>query len=354
MKATPSRPAPLTPASPPAISTPDDLKTHLQTALEIEHSTIPPYLCALYSIPNGANVTASMLIRSVVMEEMLHMVLVANLLNAIDGKPKVNYKGFVPDYPAYLPHSDKRFVVQLLPFGTDAIETFLKIEMPAALGAPPQPGDWQTIAQFYKAIRDGFEYICAQPGGEKKLFVGTRSNQIDGSSWYYGGGGAPFEVYDLKTALEAIDEITEQGEGYDHTLYDGDNRFGQVDELAHFFRFNEIRAGRRYQETDTPNGYPTGAALVVDWSARFPMSPNPKVKDYAGQPEIQRLMMEFNQTYTALLFVLNNAFNGQKEVLLQAVPLMYEMKYRAQTLMAIPSGRGDGTTVGPSFEPTLL
>lgn len=345
--------APLTPAVPPAISTPESLREHLQTALEIEHSTIPPYLCALYSIPNGANVTASTLIRSVVMEEMLHMVLVANLLNAIDGKPKVNHKEFVPEYPTYLPHSDKKFVVQLLPFGTDAIETFLKIEMPAPLGAPPQGGDWRTIAQFYAAIREGFEYLCAQRGGEQKLFTGDRSKQVDGSSWYYGGGGVPFEVKDLKTALDAIAEITEQGEGYDHTLYDGDNRFGQVDELAHFFRFNEIRAGRRYQATDTPNGYPTGPALVVDWSARFPMSPNPKAKDYVNQPEIHQLMTEFNRAYTALLFVLHNAFNGQPDVLLQAVPVMYDMKYRAQTLMAIPSGRGDGTTVGPSFEYTL-
>jgi len=352
MKTTSPPTTPLTPAPPP-ITNADDLKTHLQTALEIEHSTIPPYLCALYSIPNGENVTASTLIRSVVMEEMLHMVLAANLLNAIDGTPKVNHKEFVPEYPTYLPHSDKRFVVQLLPFGTDAIDTFLKIEMPAAVGAPPQSGDWGTIAQFYKAIRDGFEYLCAQRGGEKKLFVGTRSRQIDGASWYYGGGGAPFAVHNLETALKAIDEITEQGEGYDHTLYDGDNRFGQVDELAHFFRFNEIRAGRRYKATDTPNGYPTGAALVVDWSARFPMSPNPKAKDYVGQPEIHRLMTEFNRTYTALLFVLHNAFNGQPDVLLQAVPLMYDMKYRAQALMAIPSGRGDGTTVGPSFEYTL-
>jgi len=353
MKTTSPLTTPLTPVLPPPITNADDLKTHLQTALEIEHSTIPPYLCALYSIPNGANVSASSLIRSVVMEEMLHMVLAANLLNAIDGRPKVNHKGFVPEYPTYLPHSDKRFVVQLLPFGTDAIDTFLKIEMPAAVGAPPQSGDWQTIAQFYKAIRDAFELLADTPAKEKALFKGSRARQVDGASWYYGGGGVPFAVYDLKTALAAIDEITEQGEGYDHTLYDGDNRFGQVDELAHFFRFNEIRAGRRYQATDTPNGYPTGAALVVDWSARYPMSPNPKVKDYAGQPEIQRLMTEFNRAYTALLFVLHNAFDGQPSVLLQAVPLMYDMKYRAQALMAIPSGRGDGTTVGPSFEFTL-
>ena len=353
MPTTSPSPAPLTPAPPPPINTPDDLKKHLQTALEIEHSTIPPYLCALYSIPNGANVTASTLIRSVVMEEMLHMVLVANLLNAIDGEPKVNHKEFVPEYPTYLPHSDKRFVVQLLPFGTDAIDTFLKIEMPAPLGAPPQSGDWRTIAQFYQAIRDGFEYLCAQPGGEQKLFTGKRSKQIDGSSFYYGGGGVPFEVYDLATARQAIAEITEQGEGYDHTLYDGDNRFGQVDELAHFFRFNEIRAGRRYQATDTPNGYPTGAALVVDWSARFPMSPNPKASEYADRPEIFQLMTEFNQSYTALLGALDTAFNGTPAELLEAVPIMYDLKYRAQTLMAIPSGRGDGTTVGPSFEYTL-
>jgi hypothetical protein len=350
MKTTTSQTSALTPPLPPPISTPDSLKEHLQTALMIEHSTIPPYLCALYSIPNGANVAASTLIRSVVMEEMLHMVLAANLLNAIDGKPKVKDPAFIPTYPTYLPHSDKQFVVQLLPFGTDAIETFLKIEMPAPLGAPPQSGDFRTIAQFYAAIRQGFEYLCAQPGGEKKLFVGSASKQIDGSSWYYGGGGVPFAVHDLATALAAIDEITEQGEGYDHTLYDGDNRFGQVDELAHFFRFNEIRAGRRYQATDTPNGYPTGAALVVDWSARFPMAPNPKASEYADRPEIHQLMVEFNQTYTKLLGALDTAFNGTPAELLKAVPLMYDLRYRAQTLMAIPSGRGDGTTVGPSFE----
>src|SRR5689334_1014219 len=96
------------------ISTVASLRRHLQWAIELEHSTIPPYLCALYSIPDGSNTTASTLIRSVVMEEMLHMVLAANLLNAVGGEPNVDHADFVPSYPAYLPHSAKSFQVELL------------------------------------------------------------------------------------------------------------------------------------------------------------------------------------------------------------------------------------------------
>ena len=45
----------------------ESLRTHLQWALELEHSTIPPYLCALYSIPEGTNPVATAVVRSVVM-----------------------------------------------------------------------------------------------------------------------------------------------------------------------------------------------------------------------------------------------------------------------------------------------
>lgn len=54
----------------------------LQKALQIEHSTIPLYLTSLYSIRNQSSFEATVL-RSVVMEEMLHMVQAANALNAI-------------------------------------------------------------------------------------------------------------------------------------------------------------------------------------------------------------------------------------------------------------------------------
>ena len=39
---------------------------------------------------------AAELIESVVMEEMLHMVLAANVLNAIGGTPSIGRPGFVP------------------------------------------------------------------------------------------------------------------------------------------------------------------------------------------------------------------------------------------------------------------
>jgi Ferritin-like len=330
------------------------LRLHLQSALELEHSTIPPYLCALYSIPDGANVMAGTLIRSVVMEEMLHMVLAANLLNAVGGEPDVCHRKFVPSYPTYLPHSDKAFLVNLLPFGTDAVDTFMRIERPARPGMKPRGHKYHTIGQFYAAILEGVEYLerRARRAG-KTIFTGNRRRQVDGAAWYYGGGGVPVMVHDLDSARKAIHEIMEQGEGLDHTIFDGDNQFGQVDELAHYFRFYEIRQGRRFLPTDVPHHHPTGPELPVDWAARYPMAANPRARDYRKQPEIHRLMVEFNRKYTVLLQALHTAFNGQPGALRDAVPLMYELKYRAQALMQIPSGRKDGTTVGPSFEFTL-
>lgn len=60
------------------INTVKELADHLQMALTIELATIPPYLCALYSISDPAS-EPSRLIRGVVIEEMLHMMQVANL-----------------------------------------------------------------------------------------------------------------------------------------------------------------------------------------------------------------------------------------------------------------------------------
>ena len=73
--------------SEPRITTVDTLHAYLRSAMQLEHATIPPYLMALYSIKPGTNSDASHVLRVVVVEEMLHLTLVANLLNAVGGDP---------------------------------------------------------------------------------------------------------------------------------------------------------------------------------------------------------------------------------------------------------------------------
>ncbi|MHC4925422.1 MAG: ferritin-like domain-containing protein, partial [Planctomycetota bacterium] len=167
--------------------------------------------------------------------------------------------------------------------------------------------------------------------------------------FYYGGGGESIEVHNLPTATKALEEVIEQGEGLDHTIFDGDTHFGQQEEVAHYFRFNEMLVGRYYLDTDTPSSGPTGGEFPVDWSAVWNMAPNPKAARYADQPEVFEKMADFNRGYTRLLGTLDRAFNGAPDELIPAVPEMYELRQAAQRLMKIPTGEGD-TRVGPSFE----
>src|SRR6266550_2587762 len=90
------------------------LREHLQWAIELEHATIPPYLCALYSIKPGRNLEAVEVISSVVVEEMLHLTLAANFLNAVGGRPRLAIPKMMPGYPRPLPHGDRSFEIFLL------------------------------------------------------------------------------------------------------------------------------------------------------------------------------------------------------------------------------------------------
>ena len=51
-----------------AIDNIQSLHEHLQWAIEIEHATLPPYLCALYSIKEKHNREAVEVIESVFIE----------------------------------------------------------------------------------------------------------------------------------------------------------------------------------------------------------------------------------------------------------------------------------------------
>ena len=79
-----------------------DLRRHLQWAIELEHATLPPYLCALYSLDAEKNKDAVQVISSVFVEEMLHLTLAANLLNAVGGSPVLDAPHLLPAYPTCL------------------------------------------------------------------------------------------------------------------------------------------------------------------------------------------------------------------------------------------------------------
>lgn len=334
----------------PAIATLDDLRRHLQWAVELEHATIPPYMCALYSLDKDRNAEAAQVVGTVLAEEMLHLALAANLLNAVGGEPKLDLPELLPPYPHPLPHGDRSIEVDLVPFGARALDLFLRIEKPASADAPPQDDGYQTIGQFYAAIEAGLRALCRELG-EEAVFCGAPDRQI-GEMHMHGGGGAVLPVTDLKTALTALAEIVEQGEGAARTtVWDGDVDVfhPEREEVAHFYRFQELRLGRRYQAGDTPQSGPTGEAIAVDLDGVRPMRPNPRTADYPEGSAVRVAQEEFNQAYSLLLYLLEQAFNGSPGSMKEAVRVMYQLRAQAVALMEMPSGDGV-TTAGPTFE----
>ena len=120
----------------------DLLRQHLQTALEIEHATIPTYLTALATIKENYNLEVQDIFRQILIQEMLHLALAANLLNAVGGKPVLFSDNFLPLYPTRLPGGlmpTLQIPIEKCSIGLIA-DIFMAIEQPsitADFGASP-------------------------------------------------------------------------------------------------------------------------------------------------------------------------------------------------------------------------
>ncbi|MEV4173389.1 ferritin-like domain-containing protein [Nonomuraea sp. NPDC049709] len=331
------------------IDTLDSLREHLQWAIELEHATLPPYLCALYSLDPERNREAVEVVGSVFAEEMLHLTLAANLLNAVGGSPRLDTPGMLPPHPRPLPHGDRSLELSLVPFGAEALELFLRIEQPAPPGAPAEGDEYETIGQFYAAIEQRLLLLCDRLG-EQAVFTGDPARQVSAAHFRHTAGRL-VTVSDLKSALAALEEIVEQGEGTARGgVWDGDQDIfhPERDEVAHYYRFQELKAGRRYRRGDTPQTGPTGEAISVDPAGVHPMRRNPRLTDHAPGSAIRTAQEEFNHTYCAVLHLLERAFNGSPRLLKVATGTMYALKAQAQALMRMPDG--ESTTAGPTFD----
>lgn len=327
------------------ISTRALLCEHLRTAVVLELSTIPVYLTALWSIPDDSNIEVQQLIRSVVMEEMLHMCLAANVLHAVRGRDEAGPRvtgDQAPTYPGILRNS-AGLELTLQSFGHDALELFCTIEHPAAPSAPPEPGAYHTIGQFYAAIVDGLDRL-----GDELFRDGHHPEcQVPPDRTYYGSGGQTVLVHDLASAKEALREVVEQGEGHAASPWEHFGEPGERRQLAHYYRFDELRKGRQYRAGDEAD-HPSGAFMVVDLEAVRPIAGDLGVRRDDELPVgVGRLLDECDVTYRRLLAELEAALNGAPDRLLGAVPVMYQLGYQARALMNIPLG--DGRVAGPRF-----
>ncbi|PIL21743.1 hypothetical protein P775_02905 [Puniceibacterium antarcticum] len=339
------------------------LHRHLHAAMQLEHATIPPYLTALYSIMPGTNTEAFDIIRAVAVEEMLHLTLVGNLLNAVGGTPDLTVHGFVASYPAMLPDGEEDFAVDCQRFSPEAISTFLRIERPADLDhgekggrtitrkkargtvkaghvGPETEEHFFSIGEFYKAIEDGLDRLHADMG--EALFCGNPASQI-GPEYYYSGGGGLIAVTDLASAKAALDLIAEQGEGVTDTIFDEDG------EIAHYYRFQQLLLGRYYRAGDARDK-PTGGPVPVDWKAVYPIKTNARLDDFTKGSDLREAALEFNSTYAIFLARLTCAFQGAPEEFIPAVGDMFHIKELFHRLMRQSIRGTEGLNGAPTFE----
>ena len=343
------------------ITTLSELKDYLYLAMQLEHATLPAYLTALYSIKPGTNADAVHILRVVAVEEMLHLSIAANLLNAVGGTPDLTRPGFVPSYPTYLPDGETDFKVGIMRFGKEAVETFMKIERPSKgdgrlVRRSYEPGTsflvrhpesdemhFYSIGDFYEAIEEGFELLETEAQAQgTTIFTGDPKRQVT-SEYYYSGGGALFAVTDLESAKRAITLVMTQGEGTPACIYDGDG------ELSHFYRFDQLAQGRYYQKCDEPH-HPTGPTFTVDWDASYPVKANVKLADFPAGTELYDAALSFNQAYAKFLKTITRAYNGKPELLLAAVPLMFDFRNLITELVRNPLPGNAGDNAAPTFE----
>lgn len=333
-----------------AADTPEKLHRYLQNAIELEHSTIPPYLTAMLSLRPGRNRRIGELIRRIVIQEMLHMSIAANILIAIGGRPQINTPGFVPKYPGPLPMQvGGGLIVGIEAFSMPLVrDVFMAIEQPEDEIPVKVPelaaaeSEYATIGQFYDAIQ-----VQIRALGNSIFVQRTAPPQVVAPQWF-----APDKLYpivDVETACEAIDLIKLEGEGT------STSPFQSPGDPAHFYQFGSIVHGREIVRVPGQPGQPdsyayAGEAIAFDPDGIWPLVPNCKIADFAPGTQARVRIEQFAYNYSSLLNALHDAFNGAPDRLDAAIGLMYDLRVLAVSLMQTVAEPETGRTVGPSFE----
>ncbi|NNF34278.1 MAG: ferritin-like family protein [Saprospiraceae bacterium] len=230
----------------------DWIKSALQSAIELEHSTLPLYLAAMFSL-EVQNYTTYNLIRSVVMEEMVHMAVACNTLAALGGKPSISKLN--PKFPGKgLPGgAEPDLEVALARLSVLQVKNFMRLEMPTFLLPPEfQNETYPTIGVLYSNIKKAIQKNADEIRSTVRKVLSSApdlySNQVGdniGFTTIQLKENHPNHTDEVDQIIDGINEIVEQGEGahsgdlWTHTF---------EDEESHYARFGEIYYGARFQD----------------------------------------------------------------------------------------------------------
>jgi hypothetical protein len=209
----------------------------LAEAAQLEHMIMCQYLFAEFSLKDGTGEGLTReqadtvdrwrkTLRGIAVEEMLHLALVSNLMASIGAAPLFGRPNF-PQYSGYFPSGLR---LDLLPFGEQALRHFLYLERPEGMErqdadgfvpvAPPREPvtvdellprgqEFATVGHLYRGIADGLRGLVER-FGERAVFVGSPRAQATPELLRW---PQLIAVTDLGSALAAVEEIIEQGEG---------------------------------------------------------------------------------------------------------------------------------------------
>jgi hypothetical protein len=303
------------------------LRSALQVAVELELSTIPPYLCAWWSVKDRRS-DAARLIRRVIDDEMFHLGVACNLLVAVGGRPRM--RAGAPTYPGPLPGGVHPGVTVYL---SGLTQSFVHDVM-MAIEAPDDPlsrdrGNSPSVGDFYTAVLKSFWLVSPHLSTRGQLETRIGSDDLR-------------PVRTLLDVERAIDVVREQGEGTGSSPADS---FAD-DHPAHYYAFSEIYHGRQLRVTD--RGWTFTGARVPFPDTR-PMARVP-ARGWSRTPTpVRRLLHQFDTTYTTVLTSLDAAWaGGGLRALGAAVHAMRGLEEPALHLMEtrIPGRR---STYGPQF-----
>lgn len=314
------------------LCTKDALKEQLQTAIALEFATIPLYLTALYSIIDGHNKHAYRVLRSLVMQNMLHMTQSANILIALGGSPIIYSRNTVPSYPMTgLPGCVLSQVH--IPLKKLSLSHIYEVLM----GIHGHKSSVYTFNGFYGEILECIKFL--NYSGIDSFNFATANKQVKWPLNETQSLGTTIIVTDTDSAFQALKSI--------HLLNSSKLTSNN------FYKLEEIVCQHHLEQLDEHHYTYRGAPIPFDPQGIWPMRDEPNVNDIEPNSNCYIESKTFHLVYHALLRKLQMVFNGHPEEVTDAVQLMETLQVHGKKLMwtrLSPNDSFDDRTCGPVWE----